>query len=231
MSIKKKPLLMAVSLGLCSFSSFAEVSLELPHSIVMIMVNGEEANTGMMKAQLNKPTFTLPDGDNQIVFRFENMVRNSGGYEKYSSNAFIVKFNQTNEKLTLSIPEITSRDEAVEFNTKADYTITNQAGKNISASRDVLMSGGFQFLRDFDKEIYKYNQQDKVASLPSLNAKNQAALTKNNTESYTEKKLDNLAISSTTSAPESIKQLQQLFNQYDSETQKQFISWAVQNIK
>ncbi|MGL4220556.1 MAG: DUF2057 family protein, partial [Shewanella sp.] len=30
---------------------------------------------------------------------------------------------------------------------------------------------------------------------------------------------------------QNIEQLQQLFNQYDSETQKKFISWAVQNIK
>ncbi|MEL6092220.1 YccT family protein [Plesiomonas shigelloides] len=236
--------LLCTLIGVSSFTAQAAVNLELPPSLVMIMVNGEEATPDMLKAQLKSPTFVLPDGENQIVFRYENMVRNSGGYEKFASDAYIVKFDASNQNLKLEIPKIENRDEALLFAKKQNYTINNVANNApIAIAKDVLMSGGFQFVRDFDKELYKYNQQNKPASLPSINVKMTNLLGEHTGSSQPAAAVASTVVATTApvqaSAPattavsnnKNIEQLQQLFNQYDSETQKKFISWAVQNIK
>ncbi|MCX9457934.1 hypothetical protein IG604_19620, partial [Vibrio cholerae] len=59
--------LLCTLIGVSSLTAQAAVNLELPPSLVMIMVNGEEATPDMLKAQLKSPTFVLPDGENQIV--------------------------------------------------------------------------------------------------------------------------------------------------------------------
>ncbi|WP_318457019.1 YccT family protein [Photobacterium leiognathi] len=150
-----------LTLAVCgvSFSSFANVSLTLPDSADLVLVNGT-------KAQGNDP-LSLKDGDNQIAFRYETNYRENGDTHLFKSEVVIVTFNGKDASYTLSLPKIHSQYEAKAFNKQPHVTITDQQNNDIAIKQDVLIKNGVQIGRDFQQEIAKYNLSGAPAALTS----------------------------------------------------------------
>ncbi|MBF4360338.1 DUF2057 family protein, partial [Vibrio anguillarum] len=47
--------------------------------------------------------------------------------------------------------------------------LTNAAKQSVEFQQDVLVTQGFSLIRDYEKELYQYNSQAKVASISALN--------------------------------------------------------------
>lgn len=148
-----------LTLAVCgvSFSSFANVSLTLPDSADLVLVNGS-------KAEGNGP-LSLKDGDNQIAFRYETNYRENGDTHLFKSEVVIVTFDGTDANYTLNLPKIHSQYEARTFNKQPNVVITDKQKNNIAIKQDVLIKNGVQIGRDFQQEIAKYNLSNAPAAL------------------------------------------------------------------
>lgn len=160
-----------LTLAACGISvpAFADVSLDLPYQAELILING-------VKKDVKSP-LTLPNGENQIAFRYEDSVRENGDDNFFSSDIVIVKFNATDEKLTLSLPKLRTSSDARKFNQSPELTLTNEAGKVIDTQKDKLMKSGLQFGRNYESEMAAYNAAGKIASVSTLAASTTAPVT------------------------------------------------------
>ncbi|MGF1834674.1 YccT family protein [Photobacterium sanguinicancri] len=140
-----------------SLPALADVTLTLPSTAELILVNGKSAE--------GNDTLTLKDGMNQVAFRYEGGYRENGDYTLFSSNVMIIKFDGTNADYTLKLPNIKSEIEGSRFNKKPVITLLDENDKPAEFKQDKLIKNGIQFGRNFEAEIAAYNQTSKPAAL------------------------------------------------------------------
>lgn len=94
--MKFRTALMALAACGISFSSLADVKLDLPYQADLVLVNGVE--------QDGNDTLTLPNGVNQFAFTYIDSLRENGDDYLYKSDVIIVKFDASDEALKLELP-------------------------------------------------------------------------------------------------------------------------------
>ncbi|PTB33533.1 DUF2057 domain-containing protein [Photobacterium phosphoreum] len=150
-----------LSLAACSisFSSFADVTLNLPQSAELVLING-------VNAQGNAPQ-TLNNGNNQIAFRYDKNYRENGDTHLFRSEVVVMTFAGNDATYTLQLPKISSAYQAQKFNRQPTLHLLAADGSEVAFKHDVLIKDGLQISRNFQQEIAQYNLSKAPAALTS----------------------------------------------------------------
>lgn len=138
-------------------SAMADVNLSLPKSAEVLTVNG--------KSPVNSGTLVLADGINQIAFRYVAQYRQQADSVHYLSDVLIVRFDASEQTLTLKLPAINSAQDAKKFDESPKLTLLNAQNEAVSFTSDKLTKNGIQLGRDFEHEVLQYNLSNHPASL------------------------------------------------------------------
>lgn len=135
----------------------ADVNLKLPKNAEVLTVNGKPA--------VKSGELILADGMNQIAFRYAAQYRQQADSVHYLSDVLIIRFDASEQILTLTLPAINSAKDAKQFDELANLTLLNAQDEAVSFTNDKLIKNGVQLGRDFEHEILQYNLSDRPASL------------------------------------------------------------------
>tara|TARA_Y100000782_G_scaffold31623_1_gene35050 strand:+ start:12558 stop:13229 length:672 start_codon:yes stop_codon:yes gene_type:complete len=161
--IKKEILLGSLLLISASYAS-ADNILNLGEGINLIASNGKEVNTDSFLN--NSTTYKLPNGINQIMVNYTAEIKRSGEYELEHSKSFVLLFEQHDKNLKLSAPEIKKLIDIKEFEKKSNWALTTSSGKKVDFKAAIIEKNGFQFGRDYERELEIFNKSNNPASLP-----------------------------------------------------------------
>ncbi|MGS0683333.1 YccT family protein [Shewanella sp. 125m-7] len=153
-----------------SASALAEVQLLMPANAELVLVNGVETS-GEDKLLLN-------NGVNQIAFRYLGRYQQHGSQTQFQSDVIIVKFEQNNTEIALTLPKIRSSSAADKFDKSPTITLVDANDQSIVFEQGKLIKDGLQLGRDYEEEIAAYNLTTQSASLqlkPSQNMYVQSA--------------------------------------------------------
>ncbi len=206
-----------IILSCISISTMA-TTLKLSPEIKVLAVDGKKVSNSLLKGSNG---LEFANGEHQIVFKIEKVIKTGSRDEQlYTSQPLITKFHTSHAKIVnFSIPKLTNERESLNFEREPTINLQDEQGNNISSTTDVLKIDGLLILADLEKEIAKYNQENKTASLPILTLKNQLpTLTQNKHVAQTTivVKGENIAE----------QMLQYWYQQADKETQQRFIKWT-----
>ncbi|HCZ9550603.1 DUF2057 domain-containing protein [Vibrio alginolyticus] len=158
-----KPLTCALALAM-SGMAFADVTVSVPDNVSVLAANGEKAElSGGFFA--SERTLTLPDGLNQVVFRFAPYFNQGNDRLSVESDVIVTRFDATNTELTLQMPEYRNLRDAEEKIKDLDWKLVDDSGNAIAVDQDKLLKPGMQIGRDYVREIEDYNQAGGAAAV------------------------------------------------------------------
>lgn len=149
---------------LVSNVAFAEIKVEIPDSINLLVVNSMKPkieDNGFFGTK----TLLLPNGQNQIAFKFEPSVEQNDTVRRVYSDVIIAKFNTSDTELQFELPKYRDLNEARNEIKKVEWSLVDESGKPIVLSKDILVSDGVQFGRDYRQDIIEYNQRGGIAAV------------------------------------------------------------------
>lgn len=149
--------------------AMADITLQLPKNIEVLTVNG--------KSSANTDKLTLANGVNQISFRYITQYRQQAHLVHYQSDVLIIRFDGSEQTLTLKLPTINSARDAKKFDDSPKLTLLNAQDKAVNFTSDKLIKNGIQLGRNYEHEILQYNLREHPAS---LNITMNAATTQSN---------------------------------------------------
>ncbi|MFV0576823.1 MAG: DUF2057 family protein [Vibrio sp.] len=164
-----KPLALCALLGL-SASAFAEVKINIPGDVDFLAANNQKQKLegGFLSSSR---AVTLPDGQNQIVFRYEPVFKQGDTQKTVNTDVIIAKFDSSDSELTLVMPKYSREKDAEQFNDHPEsWKLVDQDGNQVDVVQDVLKKDGFQIGRKYDQESIVYNQSNGVAAVPITGA-------------------------------------------------------------
>lgn len=145
------------ALLLFATSALAEVTLTMPSNSELVLVNGVDAN-GREKLNLN-------NGLNQIAFRYLGRYQQQGSQNQFQSDVIVIKFDESDAQLNLSMPRVRSNSAANKFNQSPEVTLEDQNSNAVAFELGMLIKKGLQLGRDYEVEMAAYNVTDQKASL------------------------------------------------------------------
>lgn len=168
-----KPLACAVALSF-SATALADVSLTIPTNVNLLLANGEQVKQGggFFSA---KNSITLPNGENQIVFRYEPSFTKGGEEVSLASNTIIAKFTATDTQVSFELPQYRSYGVAEKQIDNLKWTLVDGSGKTIATVEDELTKNGMQLGRNYKDEALSYNQAGGKAAITVAAAASVAA--------------------------------------------------------
>ncbi len=155
------PLLAALITLSVGFPALADITLKMPYNAELVLVNGKDAS--------GNEKIKLPNGINQIAFRYQGNFYQQDQESSFDSDVIIMTFKGFNTSYSLSLPNLRTMNAAQKFNHKPTLTLTDKKGKAVPFKQDKLMKKGLQFGRDYEAEIAAYNKTNQAAALSSLN--------------------------------------------------------------
>lgn len=169
-----KLLTCAVSLSL-SATVLADVQLTVPNDVELLAANEQKAElSGGLFASDKK--LILPDGENQIVFRYVPLYSQGGDDIQLQSKTIIATFEANNARLEFDLPKYRSALEAKNSIENLDWQLTDQTGKALAVNQDTLDKDGFQIGRDYADEAKAYNLAGGKAALSATSNTTTAAV-------------------------------------------------------
>ncbi|MGL6260163.1 DUF2057 family protein [Vibrio sp. WXL210] len=153
--------LIALSL---SAHSMAAVTIDVPDTVKILAVNQDkpELSGGLFAAT---KTLTLPDGENQVVFRYSPYFDRGGDRDIIDSRATIATFNASNQELQFDLPRYRNAADARSKINTMEWQFVNEAGQSVEVKEDQLIKDGMQIGRDYVREIEDYNRAGGVAAV------------------------------------------------------------------
>ena len=142
---------------LLTMPAFADVELSMPSNSELLVVNGNEVST--------QDTLKLQNGINQIAFRYTGRYQHQGSQTQFQSDVIIIKFNEKNAELALTLPRIRSSSAADKFNQSPKVMLVDANDQSIHFEQGKLIKEGLQLGRDYAEEITAYNLTEQSASL------------------------------------------------------------------
>ncbi len=216
--------LLLTSAALMPFSALADVEISIPRDVQLMIVNGEDIGYSSFGFDYQE-TLTVPNGTNQLVFRIAKVVNDGGSKStKFKSHPLVATFTESDSKLTLKTPRVTTLSQGNSFNSKPSFTL-QENGTDIPSLKIGQIKVGFTIMPDMAQEVKNFNASSEPASLRAYaksTIKPAASAQTMNTSTHEGK-----AKIATASDLES---LQILFKQSSEEDRKAFLSWAISNI-
>lgn len=149
---------------LISQVSFAEVKIVIPDSINLLTVNSLKPHTED-GGFFGKKMLVLPDGENQIVFKFEPSVEQNDTVRMVYSDVVVAKFTATDKELTFELPTYRNLNQASQEIKTFKWSLVDADKQSIEVIQDKLDAGGVQFGRNFIQDVTDYNQRGGVAAV------------------------------------------------------------------
>ncbi|WP_063344487.1 DUF2057 domain-containing protein [Vibrio jasicida] len=163
-----KPLTCALALAM-SGMAFADVTVNVPDDVSVLAANGEKVKlSGGFFA--SEKSFTLPDGVNQVVFRYAPYFSQGNDRLSVESDVIVTRFDATDAELTLQLPEYRDLREAENKIKDLDWKLVDASGNAIAVEQDKLMKPGMQIGRDYVREVEDYNKAGGVAAVGVVSA-------------------------------------------------------------
>ncbi|WP_456297180.1 DUF2057 family protein [Vibrio sp. AK197] len=207
-------------------TAYASVTLNVPEEIDLNVVNLEKADVQGSLFDSTK-TIELPNGTNQIAFRYIKTFLYRESSEKVHSPLIVMKFDASNQVLDFKLPEARDANMAEKQVKGFNWTLldsnTDQA---IDAVADEVKVTGVVFGKDFLDEVESYNKKGGKAAVGLTyvtidNGQNQPSVTPktpvNNPSAQPQSKPQ----------VQSLSALQQQYLKMSQQDRKAFLQWAV----
>ncbi|CAK2492651.1 DUF2057 family protein [Vibrio crassostreae] len=148
--------------------AFADVTIEVPSSadalVEVLAVN--EAKPALEGGFFSSSkTITVPDGVNQIVFKYQLAFSQGNDREFVDSDTIIATFDATDTALTFDMPKFRNTNEAKKGLQNLDWKLVDENQNAISVKQDKLIKDGMQIGRKYPQEAKEYNQKGGIAAL------------------------------------------------------------------
>ncbi|OEF01965.1 hypothetical protein A136_04870 [Vibrio crassostreae 9ZC13] len=146
----------------------ADVTIEVPSSadaLVEVLAVNEakpELDGGFFSSS---KTITVPDGVNQIVFKYQLAFSQGNDREFVDSDTIIATFDATDTALTFDMPKFRNTNEAKKGLQNLDWKLVDKNQNAISVKQDKLIKDGMQIGRKYPQEAKEYNQKGGIAAL------------------------------------------------------------------
>ncbi|CAH6911473.1 conserved exported hypothetical protein [Vibrio chagasii] len=146
----------------------ADVKIEVPSSadalVEVLAVN--EAKPDLEGGFFSSSkTITVPDGVNQIVFKYQLAFSQGNDREFVDSDTIIATFDATDTALTFDMPKFRNTNEAKKGLQNLDWKLVDENQNAISVKQDKLIKDGMQIGRKYPQEAKEYNQKGGIAAL------------------------------------------------------------------
>ncbi|ATD28697.1 TPA: DUF2057 family protein [Vibrio cholerae] len=154
-------------LALCfAASASAKVTMEIPDTIDLLVVNGSspKLSGGFFDATKN---LELEDGEQQIVFRYSPYFSQGNDRIIIDSEVVIATFDAANQELRFDMPKYRDAPQATKAIKTMQWQLLDQQGKAVELRQDRLIKEGMQIGRNFEFETAEYNKKGGVAALTS----------------------------------------------------------------
>ncbi|MGV3000570.1 DUF2057 family protein [Vibrio sp. E150_018] len=158
-----KPITLCVLLGLSS-SAFANVVINIPSEVDVLAANSQKAEIEGGFFSSTK-SITLPNGENQIVFRYNPVFKQGNDQITVTTDAIITKFTASDTELNFDLPKYRNADLARDFDHNPDWKLVKKDGNAIEVKQDKLLKPGVQLGRNYDQESVAYNKTGGVAAI------------------------------------------------------------------
>lgn len=159
----------AVLLGavVCGFTgtAAAEVTVKFEESVNMLAVNEQKPDASRDGLFSATKTLTMPNGENQIVFRYELFFEDGNERQSVNSQVIIATFTATDAELSLALPRFRDAESAQAQIEPLNWSLLDKGGETIAHIEDVLVRPGVQFGRNFPREAAEYNRKGGAAAL------------------------------------------------------------------
>lgn len=194
---------------------FATSTLIIPESVKLLAVNMETPTVegGFFS---DHKTVELPNGTNQIVFKYQPEFEIGDDIKAAYSSAIIAKFDVLDEEVKFDLPKFKSYRDAQSNISLLKWKLLNDQGIAIDFQEDVLMSTGVQIGRNYPQEARNYNINGGPASVAvtyvTTNQFDQPIL---KSEPHSEAKV--------------FEQLKAMYKQAPIEEQSAFKAWVLKN--
>jgi len=179
----------------CSVAVNAEVTLKADDVVRVLSVNTgspEITKNGLFSSER---TIHLPDGVNQIVFRYEPYFDAEFGDEgrrvTVSSKVIIARFEASNAELKFEVPQFKSADQAEAEIDNLKWSLIDDSGKQVPVVEDVLVKSGIQSGRNYNREADDYNRLGRGVAIiaPYVGVSTAPAVTDSNSNTSAEEML------------------------------------------
>ncbi|WP_375145349.1 DUF2057 family protein, partial [Vibrio parahaemolyticus] len=129
-----KPLTCALALAM-SGMAFADVTVSVPDDVSVLAANGEKAKlSGGFFA--SEKALTLPDGVNQVVFRYAPYFNQGNDRLSVESDVIVARFDTANAELTIEVPKYRNMRDAEENIKDLDWKLVDGSGKAVAVDQD-----------------------------------------------------------------------------------------------
>ncbi len=167
-----KLLTCAVSLSL-SASALADVQITVPSDVELLAANEQKVDlSGGLFTRDKK--LVLPDGENQIVFRYAPLFSQGGDDVQLQSKTIIATFTTSDAELSFQFPNYRTALEAKNNIDNLDWQLTDQTGQRLAVNQDTLDKDGFQIGRNYSDEAKAYNLAGGKAALSTSSSSSAA---------------------------------------------------------
>lgn len=142
----------------------AEVKIPIPDTINLLVVNS-------LKPKIEKgglfgtDTLVLPDGENQIVFKFQPSVMENDTLRRVYSDAIIAKFSAQDDELKFVLPEYRDLNQARNEIGNFEWSMVNNKDQVVDVESEPLSANGVQLGRNFLEDVTDYNRRGGVAAI------------------------------------------------------------------
>lgn len=156
-----------VAMALSVFAStnlYAATTLVVPEDVKLLAVNMEKPKLegGLFS---DEKTIEIPDGTNQIVFKYQPEFEISDNIKNVYGDVIIAKFDVKNEELKFELPEFKTYRQAETNISPLEWQLLDSKGQPIDLVEDVLESDGVQIGRNYAQEARNYNIAGGVAGV------------------------------------------------------------------
>lgn len=157
--------------------SIAENRLTTSEGISLLAINGAsiEKNGKFLSSQ---NTFSLPNGDNQLLVRYSAEIKKGNEYELEETDPSVVMFDADNKNITISAPRITTERQVEAFNNQLNWIIKQSNNDDIVYKAELLPLNGFRLGINYESVLRDYNHSKQLTfgvnqNPQILNARNQ----------------------------------------------------------
>ena len=215
-----------------SFTASANVVINVPEDVSILVVNMKKPN--VENSLFSGKKLTLPNGENQILFKYIPTFESVNEIRNVSSEAVIAKFNATDTTLDFKLPKYRSIQIAREKISEMEWKlIDSSANKDIPVKYDYLSKNGLQYGRDYIAETQEYNRLKGSAAIKFVaSASVASAVESTSNTGHSTYKVHNLTKSTTpvkqagvTSS--NIEQLKAWYKNSSEQERKAFRKWII----
>ncbi|MGY3686253.1 YccT family protein [Vibrio coralliilyticus] len=195
--------------------------LKIIDEIEPLALNGKEMSASDFHS---RQVINLKEGENQLLFGLDQIVVEDGRRNKLVFPSVVMRFESSQEPLTLSYPVFRQIDQAKKFRQTLDFSLVDKNGSPVDYQVDLIQVKGFSSFKNYEAAIEEYNQTGAIASLSS-----QAHGSDNHTtQAVAASTIDSASTSEvkTTASAD----LQSEFLKMTPQQRQEFISWAVKHL-